>query len=189
MGVGALSCCDVPSSFVLCSIPPVISNIAPDRQNVSFGFLRVFIVGASFCDGMRYCGKVLLNGNEVDTVAWNHTEIMFVMPDLPQGGAATVQVVVGNQVSNTMSFSKPVPNINALVSQGSWTAMDTRGNQTMWIAGVLDLGTLPASVTIGGRPCTNLTRFVDNGLAETAPSASFTIVFFTPAGMSPVAFL
>jgi hypothetical protein len=107
---------------------------------------------------------------------------MFVMEDLPQGGSAAVQVVVGGQASNIAPFSKPVPNINALVAQGSWTAMDTRGGETMWIAGVLDLGLLPASVTIGGRLCTNLTRFVDNGQPPTSNTASFTIVFNTPAG-------
>jgi hypothetical protein len=94
-----------------------------------------------------------------------------------------VQLVVGGQESNIATFSKPVPNINALVMQGTWTAMDTRGGQRMWIAGVYNLGaTLPVSVTIGGRLCTNLTRFVDNNQPADADTASFTIVFYTPAG-------
>lgn len=107
---------------------------------------------------------------------------MLVIPDLPQGGSAELQVLVGGQASNVVSFSKPVPNINALVAQGSWTAMDTRGNESMWIAGVLNLGTLPFSVTIGNRLCWNYSSYVDNGMPATSSEASFTITFNTPAG-------
>ena len=172
---------------LICSVPPTIINIAPDRQNVSAGLLRVFIVGTSFCDGTRACGVVKINGAPVVAKSWSHTEILVIIPDLPQGTQATVQVVVGGQTSNVAPFSKPVPNIDARVAQGSWTAMDTRGGQLMWIGGVLDLvGVPPASLTtavsVDGRPCTMLNMTVDNGLLPTNPSVSFRLYFLTPAG-------
>lgn len=169
------------------SIPPVIINIAPDRQNVSAGLLRVFIIGTSFCDGTRACGVVKINGVPVAATTWNHEEILVIIPDLQQGTQATVQVIVGGQASNIAPFSKPVPNIDARVAQGTWTAMDTRGGQLMWIGGVLDLvGVPPASLTtavsIDGRPCTMLNMTVDNNLLPTNPSVSFRLYFLTPAG-------
>ena len=169
------------------SIPPVILNIAPDRQNVSAGLLRVFVIGTSFCDGTRACGVVKINGVAVSATSWSHAEILVIIPDLPQGAQATVQVVVGGQASNLAPFSKPVPNIDARVTQGSWTAMDTRGGELMWIGGVLDLvGVPPASLTtavsIGGRPSTMINMTVDNGLRATDPAVSFRLYFLTPAG-------
>lgn len=128
-----------------------------------------------------------INGAPVVAKSWSHTEILVIIPDLPQGTQATVQVFVGGQASNVAPFSKPVPNIDARVAQGSWTAMDTRGGQLMWIGGVLDLvGVPPASLTtavsIDGRPCTMLNMTVDNGLLPTNPSVSFRLYFLTPAG-------
>ncbi len=173
----------LPPLSLFCSFPPAISNIAPDRQNVPAGSLRVSVEGSSFCDGSRSCGVVLVNGAIFQSLSWGHSKVVFVMPDLPQGGSATVQIVAGGQMSRGVDFSKPVPNINMLVAQGSWHLMDTRGGQTMWIAGVLNLGPInPAQVIIGGRFATGLTRTVDNGLNETSALASFNLSFTTPAG-------
>src|SRR5690606_5260250 len=121
---------------------PVITNVAPDRQNVTGSDLRVWLDGTSFCvGGAASCGTLLVNGEAYPAQLWSHTQIMFVYSPRVAGENVTVQVVAGGQASNVRFFLQPVPNVNALVTQDSWTDMDTAGGQLLLIRGVHDVGT------------------------------------------------
>jgi len=174
----------VPSDIVPFTYDaPIIVNIAPDRQNVTVGDLRVFIDGSSFCESAN-CGKVLLNGVPQPVITWSHDQIMFIMRDLPAGAPdQTLQVVVAGVGSNIRSFRKPVPNFDSLVGQDTFTKMSTAGGQPFSIKGVKDIGSEPVNITIGGRPCTDVTRQVDNNKLATDVDATFTLSCKTPEGV------
>ena len=118
--------------------PPVISNLAPDRLGVASGFLRLTIEGSSFCNYQNGCGQLLIDGvpvtstlvpatttdaNYVAAGNWTHARLLAIVLDPAMKGAgssSSVQVVVGNQTSNVVSFSAPVPAFDALVGQANW---------------------------------------------------------------------
>jgi len=175
----------VPSDIVSFTYdPPFIVNIAPDRQNVSAGSLRVFVDGTSFCDGTNNCGEVYMNGVKQPITIWSHNQIMFIIKDLPEGSPEqAVEIRVSGIASNIRYFSKPVPNFNALVGQDTFVNMDTVGSQPLTIHAVADIGLEPVNITVGGRQCTNITRAVDNGVLPTDSDATFTLTCKTPEGV------
>jgi hypothetical protein len=72
-----------------------------------------------------------------------------------------LQVVVDGFGSNIATFSSPVPSWDALINQGTWTAMSTLGGQSIFINGVTDVGALDPSeisILVGPYVCTNLTK-------------------------------
>lgn len=75
--------------------PPVITNLAPDRTNLSIpGTLHVWIDGSSMCSGTGGCGRVLFNGDApLLTLYWTDTLIQILVVD-PQSNTVpnTVQV-------------------------------------------------------------------------------------------------
>jgi hypothetical protein len=151
--------------------PPFISNLAPDRTNLTIpGTLRVWIDGTSFCSGAGGCGSVLFNGAapQYPTQYWSDSLIQILVTD---PGSDTIPnsviVVVGDQRSNNVTFLKPVPNFAASVQTGVRAGMSTTGNQTFSIVNVADVNQEPCNITIGGNLCTGLKRFVDNGYAIT----------------------
>ena len=163
---------------------PVVASVSPDRQGLPPGLLRITVDGSNFCNGADGCGVLVVNGDAVATSAWDDNTVVAVIADLAAGApAATVVVVVGGVASNTKTFLKPVPAINALAAQGEWGAMATAGGQLFWVAGVGNLGTEPANVTIGPWPCVNMTRAVDNGRLPTDQDAEFTLTCVTPPGV------
>ena len=176
---------DVPSNIVRFSYdPPRITNAAPDRQDVPVGFLRVFLDGTSFCNGMGDCGTVTAGNRSITVRQWTHTLVLFVIQDLAATEPDALAVItVGGQVSNAFRFRKPVPNLSNLVTQPTWAGMDTRGGELFYILGVLDIGVEPITVTIGGSECENNTRAVTNGKGMTDPDAMFTVTCITPPGV------
>lgn len=97
--------------------PPTITNVSPNRVNLTaLGTLNVIIEGSSFC-ASQSCGYVLVNGAPpISTTRWTDSavpggaQIAVVVQD--PGSTAqpqTVQVVVGGVASNIMTFVKPVP--------------------------------------------------------------------------------
>jgi hypothetical protein len=81
-----------------------------------------------------------------------------------------------------------VPNINALVSQNAYVGMSTEGGQLFTVYGVMNLVTITApSITIGARPCTNVTfnRTADANAnqPDNSPLASWWISCLTPPGV------
>jgi hypothetical protein len=184
-----------PSSILNFSYDkPTITNISPDRLGVASGFMRVFVEGTSFCDGMNECGIVYVSGSRVTTQNYSHTSIMFVVP-LP-ADPVPVQIVVAGVGSNIVSFSAPVPNFQALQGQGSWDDMDTAGGESFYIAGVSDVGGAPLNalqILIGGADCLNLARTQDGdhcaalGIASDSPLAinckTYRLTCSTPPGI------
>jgi hypothetical protein len=177
----------VPSNVLTYQyLPPVITNIAADRQNMTVGYLRVFVEGQSFCSGEDNCGRVFINNETYSPVFWGHTQLMFIAPDPATTGEPTmIHVEVGGVASNFMSFVRPTPNIDALLGQGDWSSMDTRGGQPFFIAGVKDIVGIndTVDVLIGGRLCTDRWGYIDNGLPLDNPEAAFTLRCTTPAGV------
>jgi hypothetical protein len=150
----------VPSSLQTISYdPPHIDNIAPDRQEVDAGLLRVFVEGSSFCNGEGGCGAVFVDGVPVAVEIWQHNLVMFIIPDPANADNALIcQIVVAGQASQAVPFKKPVPNFNALVGQGKWYEMSTLGGEEFFITGVSDIDTVPESdvtVRLGPYLCLN----------------------------------
>lgn len=59
--------------------------------------------------------------NDDGSRVWDHNYLTFIIPDPSQGSSAkTLVVTVGGQRSAPRTFRKPVPNINALATQGVW---------------------------------------------------------------------
>lgn len=112
----------VPSNVVTFDYsPPIITNIAPDRLNVTAGMLRLFVEGLNFCTGTNGCGTLLIDGSPVVPLSWSDTRIQAIVRDPATGsGSATVQVAVGGVASNVSTFSTPVPAFDAVTGQGTW---------------------------------------------------------------------
>ncbi|RYY39098.1 hypothetical protein EON62_00005, partial [archaeon] len=156
---------DVPSNILNFTYRrPVIDNVAPDRVGVRPGFLRVTVDGTSFCNGLHNCGHVEVDGSPVTTLSHSHTKVVFVMEDPSQGAVRSLVVVVDGVASTPVSFQKTVPNFDSLVGQGDWRNMDTAGGESFYIAGVREIGNIPASsieIMIGGKNCTGVTKEMD----------------------------
>lgn len=114
----------VPSNAVRFDYdPPVITNVAPDRINVTAGYLRLTIEGNNFCSGLNGCGTLLIDGAATSPLSWSHTRVVSIVRDpngLYAGASSNVAVSVGGTTSNTVAFSSPVPSVTSLVGQGSW---------------------------------------------------------------------
>jgi hypothetical protein len=180
---------------------PALGNLAPDRQGVPHGYLRVQVDGSSFCNLnlQPACGDILVDGVSVlsgvlaaasgdgsggSTKLWRHDYIAFAIPEPGQGGGAKqVTVVVGGQASDPRSFLRPVPNINALSTQGTWNGLDTVGGDIFYISGVMDITGETIRISIGGRDCRYQGRVIDNGLNETNPQVSYRVYCITPPGV------
>jgi len=162
----------------------VIENIAPDRQEVEQGLLRVFVEGRSFCSGLHGCGKVLLDGIEQPTEVWGHNQLMFIIPDpVNADRELTCVVVVDGVPSAPKRFKKPVPNFNALVDQGRWYEMDTLGGETFYIAHVFDVDTVDASeitIRFGAFVCQSMRKTQDTKDRELN---TYTLECVTPPGV------
>lgn len=164
--------------------PPRIARVAPERVNVTVGYLRVTIEGSDF-GASELSGQVQIDGRNQPVETWTHDKIVLVVPEPrpdPATGNATVQimrVVVGGQVSNERPFSRPVPGIASLVGQGAWSDMKTEGGQAFFVAKVVEIGRNdPLVVTIGGRVCPYADREQDGVNPE-----SYVIRCTTPAGV------
>ncbi|KAA0147327.1 hypothetical protein FNF31_07613 [Cafeteria roenbergensis] len=122
---------------------PFITNIAPDRQQVETGLLRVFVEGESFCSGSQGCGSIKVDGVPVAPESWTHGQIMFIIPDPANADRELAcSVEVDGVSSNVFYFKKPVPNFNALEGQGEWEDMKTVGGEEFFVAGVSDIDTV-----------------------------------------------
>ena len=119
----------VPSAnFTLAYGTPFIRNVAPNRVNVSQGFLRLIVEGVNFCNGAGGCGSVVVDGSTLIPVAYSDTQVTVIVPDpqtLPTGPSSSVQISVGNGVtgvatSNAVAFSAPVPSITNIAAQPNW---------------------------------------------------------------------
>ncbi|KAA0145622.1 hypothetical protein FNF29_08460 [Cafeteria roenbergensis] len=122
---------------------PFITNIAPDRQQVETGLLRVFVEGKSFCSGSQGCGSIKVDGVPVAPESWTHGQIMFIIPDPANADRELAcSVEVDGVSSNVFYFKKPVPNFNALEGQGEWEDMKTVGGEEFFVAGVSDIDTV-----------------------------------------------
>lgn len=140
---------------------PEITNVAPDRQDVDPGYLRVFVEGKNFCASTQ-CGRVVVNGVEQAAQEYSHDKILFVMEDPADPTTPLVLTIeVGDQVSDPAEFRKPVPNFNALQGQGDWSEVPTTGGIEFFIGGVRDIvATPPEDITIriGPNECTGVTK-------------------------------
>ncbi len=120
----------VPSNMLAFSyVAPVVTNVAPDRLGVPVGSLRLIVEGENFCSGLNGCGRLVVDGVEVQARNYSHGRIVAVVPDPLAAGAAssTVLVLVGGGAgapstlsSNAVTFSTPVPAFDAISGQGSW---------------------------------------------------------------------
>ena len=111
------ACCFVPLNSIL-----PLSPAPPAGTNLSTpGTLHVWIDGASLCASTT-CGRVLFNGAPpLGTLFWSDTLVQILVQDPGSDSIPnSVQVIVGDQTSNTLTFLKPVPNFNAL-AQVRWT--------------------------------------------------------------------
>jgi hypothetical protein len=175
---------------------PVIANIAPDRQLVPLGYLRVQVDGASFCNILVHpgCGDILVDGESylgnlmldpaTNASLWRHSFLTFYIADPSQGSKAKTLVVrVGGQDSVSRSFIKPVPNVNSAITQLPFVGVDTVGGETFAVSGVQDITGEAIRIFIGPRECTNVSRAVDNGRPENDPSASFKLTCTIPPGI------
>jgi hypothetical protein len=158
----------VPSPIATFSYgAPSISNVAPDRQGVPTGYLRVIVEGANFCAagaGPARCGVLLVNNTDVPPLNYTHDRIVAVVRDPTADGRAGDTLVAAVEVdgrrSNDVMFSQTVA-AYALVGQASWTGKATEGGQPFFIAGVASIGLVPVdqlAVRIGGRACSQLAR-------------------------------
>lgn len=110
----------VPSNFMNFTYEaPIITNVAADRVDVPTGYLRLFIEGTGFCSGRNKCGTLYINNVVTTPLNWTHTRIFLIIPD-NAGVSTTVYVTVGSSISNTKSFTSPVPTISSLTNQGNW---------------------------------------------------------------------
>jgi hypothetical protein len=179
----------VPSNIITYTYTaPQILNVAPDRQNVTAGFLRVFLEGRSFCNGVGNCGTLSVNDGSslipIEIRGWSHNTIEFVMPDPPPDSPpATAVVVVGGIASTPKAFKKPVPNLSNLVTQLAWVDKSTQGGEHFTVLGVLDIGIEPVTIKIGTQSCSNVVRRVTNDKPPTDPAAIFSLDCVTPAGV------
>lgn len=167
--------------------PPFISRVAPERVNVTVGFLRLTVEGFSFGES-SYNGMVTVDGSAKPVESWGHGRVTLIVPDPgsmgPNGTVQVARIRVGNQWSNEKPFSKPVPGISSLVGQGSWVEKSTQGEEPFFIANVVEITqTEQLNVTIGGRPCKLLSRAIDNGRDPNDPLVSFRIEALTPEGV------
>lgn len=167
--------------------PPFIARVAPERVNVSVGFLRLTVEGTSFGES-AYNGMITVDGSPKPVETWSHQRVTLIVPDPgnmgPNGTVQVARIKVGNQWSNDKPFSKPVPGISSLVGQGIWSDMDTQGGQSFFIANVVEItASEPLNVTIGGRTCKLLNRFIDNGRDVNDPLVSYRINALTPEGV------
>ncbi|KAA0162016.1 hypothetical protein FNF27_08106 [Cafeteria roenbergensis] len=122
---------------------PFITNIAPDRQQVETGLLRVFVEGESFCSGSQGCGSIKVDGVPVAPESWTHGQIVLIIPDPANADRELAcSVEVDGVSSNVFYFKKPVPNFNALEGQGEWEDMKTVGGEEFFVAGVSDIDTV-----------------------------------------------
>jgi hypothetical protein len=64
-----------------------------------------------------------------------------------------------------------------------YTGMSSQGGDPFKIVGVLSVGQENINITIGGAPCSGVTKTIDNGRPITDPEATFTLSCFTPAGV------
>jgi len=125
---------------------PQIFNLAPDRLNISGGFLNLVIEGVNFCRGAQPatasnpsrsgCGRLFVDNIEVvypDLRTWTHGRITAKVSDpnanVP-GSSAAVRVEVAGRASNVATFSTPVPAFDAITGQQNWgggssTVVDT----------------------------------------------------------------
>ncbi|KAA0150122.1 hypothetical protein FNF28_07293 [Cafeteria roenbergensis] len=88
---------------------PFITNIAPDRQQVETGLLRVFVEGKSFCSGSQGCGSIKVDGVPVAPESWTHGQIMFIIPDPANADRELAcSVEVDGVSSNVFYFKKPI---------------------------------------------------------------------------------
>jgi hypothetical protein len=115
---------------------PQIFNLAPDRLNISGGFLNLVIEGVNFCRGAQPatasnpsrsgCGRLFVDNVEVvypDLRTWTHGRITAKVIDpnanVP-GSSAAVRVEVAGRASNVATFSTPVPAFDAITGQQNW---------------------------------------------------------------------
>jgi len=172
---------EVPSNIMTFKYdPPKILNVAPDRNEVPGGFLRVFLEGTSFCSGRGGCGTLYVDGAPMTPRNYSHTVIVFPVQQPTGNARVRAYVVVDGVPSNTVEFRNPVPSFDGQVGQVPWDNMDTAGGEAFFVARVSDIGTVPVDqirVEIGGRNCTNVTRTIDSdtsaayGIAPDSPAA------------------
>jgi hypothetical protein len=115
---------------------PQIFNLAPDRLNISGGFLNLVIEGVNFCRGAQPatasnpsrsgCGRLFVDNVEVvypDLRTWTHGRITAKVSDpnanVP-GSSAAVRVEVAGRASNVATYSTPVPAFDAITGQQNW---------------------------------------------------------------------
>jgi hypothetical protein len=115
---------------------PQIFNLAPDRLNISGGFLNLVIEGVNFCRGAQPatasnpsrsgCGRLFVDNIEVvypDLRTWTHGRITAKVSDpnaIVPGSSAAVRVEVAGRASNVATFSTPVPAFDAITGQQNW---------------------------------------------------------------------
>jgi len=88
---------------------PVITNLAPNRFNLTQnGSLNLIIEGSSFC-ATQACGVIRVNNETILPTSWSHSYISCVVPDPQSSVPQAVQIVVGGVASPVAFFLKPVP--------------------------------------------------------------------------------
>jgi hypothetical protein len=94
-----------------------------------------------------------------------------------------LQVIVGGQASNVLTFLKPVPSFTTATQPRQYTGMHTVGGEDFSVVGIANIGVEPMNITIGGRRCVPKVpdRAIDNGL--TGSLATYTLSCTTPAGV------
>jgi hypothetical protein len=122
---------------------PAISNLAPDRTNLTTpGTLNVWIDGSSLC-ASTVCGYVEFNRNRVPAIStpvWTDSLIKIVVADPTDDSLNTIQVFVGGVGSNVLTFSKPVPNFAASAQPRIYSGMSALGGEDFKVVGVLSVG-------------------------------------------------
>jgi hypothetical protein len=172
---------------------PIVTNVATDRTNLTGGMWRVFVEGSSFCSASCFAaGKATLSINGIVTpvLSWTHDRIIFIEQAPPASAQGrTFVVTVDGIASNGYLFLRPPPAVDQFADQGTWTGMDTRGDEFFYINGVVGLLPIPVGVSdvvkvfIGEGLCTSLLRRITNLLAPSDPMAEWRIECRTPPGM------